>query len=819
MISRKLTCCCPLKFWLLLLIGLSSAAPRLHAAPRQTYPPAVQALLDWARANNPQHYQFALDQGAQIGVTADQRSFYLVWYPATQTGLPADKRSLIVTMHGTGGNAFTEFFLWYNSAQQHQHGVLALQWYFPANTPPNDYYAPAESYSALAAALKGQAFKPGRALFHGFSRGSANSYYVTMFDRLSGNHFFGLSVANSGGASTDYPLYLDIVAGRFGVRPLAGTRWITSCGERDPNPERDGCPALRRTDTWLLQQGASLDMVIEDNAGGHGVFEQVPRYLDAALTLFENLLSVGKQVWTAKPDTSFRIANANIPNVGLVNYQNTWQIWLIVGGQGGLRLFRSANGDNATNGEAIPGLASAFAGTGFTATETLPRVSGDGKIELYSLGLAGPGTNQAVLYRLRQNDNGTFSLNPANAVWRGAAADNQFIGVPDVYATNDGKLRLMYVARGTARSNARTALSSDGGQTFAFEYENPYNDLNVTTPSAENTNVDPAVLKLAAGGFLSVTMRAKRLYLHASTDGRVFTPLQQAALDAAQLFANGTGFFDPTLVQTMDGRVWMYVTLETLGGVSSVVRVELIQAAPLAAVSAASFKAAALAPDSIAAIFGANLTNATAAANTTPLPTTLAGSRAKLRDSLGVEREAGFFFVSPTQANLLLPGAAATGLATLTLTNSDNQTSANVLNLTPVAPALFTANASGQGVPAAVLLRIQADGARSFEPVARYDAAQNRFVAQPIEFGAAGDQLFLLLFGTGIRGRTSLANVTATAGGVNVPVGFAGAQGDLAGLDQINLELPRALAGRGELEVSVIVEGQECNVVTIRVGN
>ena len=802
------------KFTLLFLLFIGTGIPAL-AAPMQTYPPNIQALLDWVRTNNPQHYQFALDQGAQIMVTADQRSFYLLWYPAAQLNQPADKRSLIVTMHGTGGNAFTEFFLWYNSAQQHKQGVLALQWYFPANTPPNDYYVPTDSYSALAAALKAQAFKAGRALFHGFSRGSANSYYVSMFDRLSGNYFFALNVANSGGAATDYPIYLDIAAGRYGTRVLAGTRWITSCGERDPNPTRDGCDALRRTDAWLTQQGALLDMVIEDATGGHGVFQQVPRYLDAALTLFENLLSVGNQIWTPKPDINFRIANANIPNVGLVNNQ----VWLIVGGQGGLRLYRSANGDNATNAENIPGLANALAGTGFNPTETLPRVSSDGKLELYTLGLAGPGVNQAVLYRLRQNDSGNFVLNPASAVYRGAAADNQFIGVPDVYPTADGKLRLMYVARGTTRSNARTAVSSDGGQSFVFEYENSYNDLYVTSPSAANTNVDPAVLKLAQGGFLSVTMRDKKLYLHASTDGRVFTPLQQAPLDASQLFKNGTGFFDPTLVQMADGRVWMYVTLETTGGATAVARMELVQAAPLTAVSAASFNATVLAPESIAAVFGTNLANATVTANVTPLPVALADSRAKLRDGTGVEHDASFFFVSPTQANLLLPGAAATGLATLMLTNNDGQVSANVLNLMAVAPALFTANASGQGVPAAVLLRIKADGSRSFEPVARFDAAQNRFVAQAIEFGAASDQLVLLLFGTGIRGRTALANVTASAGGVNLPVGYAGAQGDLAGLDQINLTLPRALAGRGEVEVRLVVDGQECNAVAIRAGN
>ncbi len=806
--------------FLLTLVWLSFTAATMQAAPQQTYPPTVQALLDRSRAANPQRYQFVLDQGAQIIVTPDQKSFMLLWFPASQRSLPAEKRSIIATMHGSTGFAFDDFFLWFNAAQQHQQGLLALQWWFPANQPPNDYYEPAEAYTALAAALKDQSIKPGRALFHGFSRGSANGYYVSLFDRLLGNHFFGLNIASSGGASTGYPLYLDVNNGKYGARPLAGTRWLTCAGGQDPNPDRDGIPALRRTGQWLLEQGALLDLVIEDSAGGHGVFMLTPRYVDYGLTAFENILAVANQFWTAKPDTAFRIANAGIPNVGFVSNQ----IWLIVGGQGGLRLFRSANGDNAANAEAIAGLASAFTGTGFTATETLPRTSADGTVELYSLGLAGPGTNQAVLYRLRQvGGTGNFVLNPSTPVWRGAAADNLFIGVPDVYPTNDGKLRLAYVARGTARSNTRTAVSSDGGQSFTFEYENPFNDLNVTAPNAENTNVDPAVVKLAQasgqGSYLAVTMRAKKLYLFASTDGRVFTPLQQAALDAAQLFANGTGFFDPTLVQTSDGRVWMYVTLEGPGGSSSVVRVELAPAAKLTAASAASYNTAALAPDSIAAIFGGNLAAATAAANTVPLPATLAGTSASVRDSLGVERAAAFFFASPTQANLLLPAATVPGLATLALTNSQGQVSADLLKITPVAPGLFAVNASGQGLAAAVLLRVKADGTQLFEPVARFDAAQNRFVAQPIEFGAASDQLFLLLFGTGVRGRAGLASLAAAIGDVSVPVAFAGAQGELSGLDQINLSLPRTLAGRGEASVVISVDGQVSNALTVSFGN
>jgi hypothetical protein len=129
---------------------------------------------------------------------------------------------------------------------------------------------------------------------------------------------------------------------------------------------------------------------------------------------------------------------------------------------------------------------------------------------------------------------------------------------------------------------------------------------------------------------------------------------------------------------------------------------------------------------------------------------------------------------------------------------------------------LFTANASGQGVASAVALRIKADGTQSYEPVARFDAQQNRFVAVPIDLGAASDQLYLLLFGTGLRFNSGLTRASCKLGGLDVPVLYAGVQGGFAGLDQVNLgPLPRSLAGRGEVDLVLMVDGQAANTVRV----
>jgi uncharacterized protein (TIGR03437 family) len=236
----------------------------------------------------------------------------------------------------------------------------------------------------------------------------------------------------------------------------------------------------------------------------------------------------------------------------------------------------------------------------------------------------------------------------------------------------------------------------------------------------------------------------------------------------------------------------------------------------LAAVSAASFRGAELTSESIASVFGQNLATGTASAITTPLPTSLAGATVSVRDSVGAERLAPLFFVSPGQINFLLPAGTALGPASIT-TSGNGATASGATNIGAVAPGLFSANADGRGVAAAVVLRVRAGGGQSFEPATRFDSATNRVVAVPIDLGAAGDQVFLLLFGTGLRQRSSLAAVTARVGGTAAPVSFAGAQGSLVGLDQVNLLLPRTLIGRGAVDVVLTVDGKTANTVGVSI--
>ena len=236
-----------------------------------------------------------------------------------------------------------------------------------------------------------------------------------------------------------------------------------------------------------------------------------------------------------------------------------------------------------------------------------------------------------------------------------------------------------------------------------------------------------------------------------------------------------------------------------------------------AAVSAANYLGPALALESIASIFGEKLARETQAASTLPLPFGLAETTARLKDSTGVERPAPLFFVSPNQLNLQIPPGMAEGQATLTINSGDGAAASGTLNLTRVVPGLFSADASGRGLAAAVVLRIKADGTQVYEAAIRFDPVQNKMVAVPIDVSRPNEQVFLLLYGTGLRFRASLAAVRATLAGGDVEVLYAGSQGDFVGLDQVNLRLPQSLSGRGETEIRLTVEGKAANALTVNI--
>lgn len=273
------------------------------------------------------------------------------------------------------------------------------------------------------------------------------------------------------------------------------------------------------------------------------------------------------------------------------------------------------------------------------------------------------------------------------------------------------------------------------------------------------------------------------------------------------------------------GRVTFYVSGNAANGNGAmsgdfiyVASASMQAAAPLpnvASVSAASFAAGALAPETITAAFGAGLSQNAVAASTFPLPTTLDSTQVIVVDAFGSERPAPLFFVSPTQINYLVPQGLFPGTATVFVRRIGNDVAQGSISVESAAPALFAANANGQGLAAAVLLRVR-NGQQSFEPVAR--AENGSQVPVPIDLGPETDQVYLLLFGTGFRGFVPPSGLGVSMGGTNVPVlGYAAVDG-FAGLDQCNIgPLPRSFAGRGNVNVVMTAGTKTANTVSVTI--
>jgi len=231
--------------------------------------------------------------------------------------------------------------------------------------------------------------------------------------------------------------------------------------------------------------------------------------------------------------------------------------------------------------------------------------------------------------------------------------------------------------------------------------------------------------------------------------------------------------------------------------------------------SSASLNPVILAGDSIVSIFGIDLATGSGSTTTT-VPQSLVGTTATITDMTGVQQPLSFFFVSPKLLNALIPQGVKPGPAVVRVKSADGIVSSGAITLQPSSPGIFTSNMSGQGPAAAIVVTVHSDGSQTTDLSVTCGTAAGSCVGKPIDVGSPNN-VVVELFGTGIRGRSSLSNVVATVGNATVAPAYAGAQSQFLGLDQINIPLPKSLAGRGQVNVTITVDGVSSNTATLTI--
>ncbi|MFN0108752.1 MAG: IPT/TIG domain-containing protein [Blastocatellia bacterium] len=401
--------------------------------------------------------------------------------------------------------------------------------------------------------------------------------------------------------------------------------------------------------------------------------------------------------------------------------------------------------------------------------------------------------------------NGSGFVNSSVVRWDGQNRQTEFVSATQLRAQI-----LSSDLVGTGQASVTVQSPAPGGGTSNVS---TFNITAGQNPAPTLTSISP---NSAAAGGAAFTLTATGTNFVAGSKVRWSgQDLATAFVSATQLTASV-----PANLIASGGAVPVTVFTSTPGGgVTSAQNFTITGAPNVATVSAASFLGAELAPESIVAAFGGNLATGVAVASTVPLPTTLLGTKVTVKDSAGNSRDAALFFVAPSQINYQVPPGTANGAAMVTVMTNNNVVAMGTINVGRVAPGLFSANASGQGVAAAVILRIR-NGVQTFEPVSQFSGGAQ--VPVDIDLGPAGDIVYLLLNGTGLRNRTSAGNISVTLGNSTRalnPANFedAFAVAGFVGLDQANVLLPRTLIGAGLINVSLTVDGKASNTIQIRI--
>jgi uncharacterized protein (TIGR03437 family) len=220
-----------------------------------------------------------------------------------------------------------------------------------------------------------------------------------------------------------------------------------------------------------------------------------------------------------------------------------------------------------------------------------------------------------------------------------------------------------------------------------------------------------------------------------------------------------------------------------------------------------------LAPGSLASAYGTDLATSLFGSTSLPLPTGFGGTSVTIRDSSGATSLAPLLYVSTTQVNFLVPSTVVIGAAQVTITSGDGKQSLANVQIAHVGPGVFTLNSAG--LAAADVVLYHANGTQTVEQV--YSVTNSgAVVANPVSLGSSTDQAYLFLFGTGIQA-AGTSGVKVSVNGNNLPIQFAGTQGGFAGLDQVNVQLPSSLVGKGNVTIQLTANGYAANPVNLTI--
>lgn len=233
-------------------------------------------------------------------------------------------------------------------------------------------------------------------------------------------------------------------------------------------------------------------------------------------------------------------------------------------------------------------------------------------------------------------------------------------------------------------------------------------------------------------------------------------------------------------------------------------------------INAASFSSGPVAPGSIAAVFGLNLSSSEQSAQSIPLPVELGGARLTANGTIS----APLFFVMAQQMNAQipweLPGQGSVGFSAQLgpLASPPVQT-----QLVAHSPGLFTLTSSGTGQGAVLIAGTGSIAA----PEGAYPNSRPALAGEPLAifgtgFGAVTNQPVTGAGAGAMPLAETISKPIVRIGGIPAQVTFSGLAPGFVGLNQVNAIVPQIASVGSGVEVQLEIAGIQSNTVTVAIG-
>ena len=206
-----------------------------------------------------------------------------------------------------------------------------------------------------------------------------------------------------------------------------------------------------------------------------------------------------------------------------------------------------------------------------------------------------------------------------------------------------------------------------------------------------------------------------------------------------------------------------------------------------------------LCPGALASLFGTNLATGTTAAQSLPLPTDLLGTKVLVQDpSLPNPIIAPLYFVSPGQVNFQIPFEVVRNNISISVSTPQGTSNAVNINLSPMAPGIFSQTANGTGTALAF--------DSGFKPLTATPSLGTTVIFYATGLGSTTPPAISGAGGNSSPPLNQVANpLDVYIGGSRATVSWAGLAPGFAGVYQINV------VPSGEAIGDLVIDCSTCN--------